>query len=94
MDYEDGYSFTEFRASLHDSQTEGDDLCTEEEVDDIAVVVLFYECSNHSERGETEILEWSGLGSRIEERVEKEGDVCLEEQCAGVVVRGNTLEES
>lgn len=71
---EDGNSLAKLGASLHDSQAERNNLGREEEVDDLRRVVL-YERSNDTKTRQSEILKWSRLGRRIEERVEKKRDM-------------------
>lgn len=71
---EDGDSLAEFRASLHDSQAEWDNLGGEEKVDDIGGVVLD-KGANDAKRGETEVFEGSGLRGCVKEWVEEERDV-------------------
>lgn len=93
LDDEYGDRLAEFRAGLHDAQTEGYDLGAEQEVDDIRVVVLFDQGPDHPERGEAEVLERPGLGGRVEERVQEERDVRLQEERASIVVRCNTLQQ-
>lgn len=93
LDDEDGDRFRQLRTRLHDPKAEGDDFGREEEVDDVAVIVLLDEGSDDAEGGEAEVLERTSLGSRVEEGVEEEGDVGAEEEGAGVVVRGDALEE-
>lgn len=71
---EDGDSLAKFRASLHDSQAERDNLGGEEEVDDFRGVVLD-ERANHTEARESQVFKRPRLGCRVEERVEEERDV-------------------
>jgi hypothetical protein len=57
---EDCHGFAEFRSSFHYSQAERDDLGCEKEIDYFGRIV-FDQCSDHAEGGETEVFEWSGL---------------------------------
>lgn len=51
LDNKDRNCLGQLRASLHDAQAEGNDLCREEKVDDIGIVVLLDESANDTERG-------------------------------------------
>jgi hypothetical protein len=75
LDNEDGNSFAELRASLHDTEAKRDDLRGEEEVDDLGRVIL-NQSTNDTERGQTEVLEGPRFRCSVEERVEEERDVC------------------
>jgi len=75
LDDEDSNRLAEFRAGLHDTQTERDDFGGEEEVDDFAAVV-FDEGADDAEGGEAQVFEGAGFGGGVEEGVEEEGDVC------------------
>lgn len=66
---EDGDGLAELRTSLHDAQTEWNDLRGQEKGDDLRVIRLLDESSNDAERSQSEVLKWSGLGRCIEERV-------------------------
>lgn len=93
LDDENGDRLTELAPRLHDAQAEGDDFRGEQEVDDVAVVVLLDEGANDAERGEAQVLEGPCLARRVEERVQEERDVRLEEEGARVVVRGDALQQ-
>lgn len=71
---EDGDRLAELGPGLHDTETQGDDLGSEEEVDDIRGVILDQR-TNDTERRETEILKRARLGCRIQEGIEEERDV-------------------
>jgi len=68
---EDGHSLAQFRSSLHNAKAERNDLGSEKEIDHIGRIV-FDKRSYDTERCETKVFEWSGLGSRVEERIEEE----------------------
>lgn len=72
---EDGDGLTKLGTSLHDSKAQRDDLCAEEKSDDLRVVRLFDQSSDHSERCETQVLKGTGLGCGVEKRVEEQRDV-------------------
>lgn len=71
----DGNSLAKFRASLHDSEAEGNDLGCEQEVDNFGGVI-FHQSPDDAKTGQPEIFEWARLGRGVEERVEEERDVC------------------
>jgi hypothetical protein len=74
---EDGYSFAELRARLHDAQAERNDLRSQQEVDDLSRVVLD-QSANDTQASQTKILERTRLRSGVQERVEKERNVSFE----------------
>lgn len=72
---ENSNSLAKFRAGLHDTQAEWDNLCCKEKVDDFGGII-FDQCTNDTETGQAEIFEGSRLGGGVEKGVEKQGDVC------------------
>lgn len=89
----DGDSLAKLGSGLHDAQAEGNDFGGQQEVDDLGRIVLD-ERANDTEAGEPEVLERTRFGGGVKERIEIEGNVGVEEQGAGLVVGGHTLEES
>lgn len=71
---EDRDSLAELGSRLHDAKAEGNNLRSEEEVDNIRRVIL-HQRTDDAQRGEAEVLEGTRLGCRVQKRVEKEGDV-------------------
>ena len=71
---EDGDGLAKLRASLHDSKAEGNNLGGKQKVDDVGRVVLD-EGPNDTEASKPQVFKGSRLGRRIEERVEKEGNM-------------------
>jgi hypothetical protein len=71
---ENGHGLAELRSCLHNAQAKRDDLSSQQEVDDFGGIVLD-KGTDDTQRSETEILEWPGLGRGIEKRVEKEGNM-------------------
>ena len=61
---EDCDSLAQLRASLHDAKAQGDDLSRKEEIDNIRGIVLD-QGSNHSQRGQSQIFERSGLRGSV-----------------------------
>lgn len=86
---------------LHDPQTKRDNLRSEEEIDDLGIIGLIDgltagrldKCTNHTQRGEPEVLERSRLRGRVEERIEEQGQICSEKSTSGFRVGGDTLEQ-
>ena len=74
LHYEDGHRLGQLGPGLHDAQTQRDDLGREQEVDHLGGVVLDKR-PDDPQRGEPEVFKGTGLGRRVEERVEEEGDV-------------------
>lgn len=60
LNNEDGNSLAELGASLHDSETEGNYLGSQEEVDNLGGVILD-QSADDTEAGEPEVLERSRL---------------------------------
>jgi len=56
-------------------------------------VVNFDEGADDTQRSESEILKGPALAHGVQEWVQEEGDVCLEEEWAGVLVRSDALKE-
>lgn len=71
---ENSHCLAQLRPSLHDTETERDNLGREEEVDHIRGIVL-HKRTDHAQRSETEIFERTGFGSRIEEGIQEQRDV-------------------
>jgi hypothetical protein len=71
---EDGDRLAQFRTCLHNSKAERDDFGSKEEVDNLGRVILD-QGPDDTEGRQTEVLERPGLGGRVEERVEEEGDM-------------------
>ena len=92
LEDEGGHGLAQLGAALHDPQAERDDLRGQEEVDHLLFVRL-NQGADDAERGETEVLEGSGLADGVEEGVEVEGDVGEQEGRPGVRVRGDTLQQ-
>lgn len=87
LDDKDGDRLGKLAARLHDAEAEWDNLRRQEKVDDIGRVVLD-ESSDYAQGREAEVLKGTGLGRRVEERVEEEGNVCWGESDAGPVSSG------
>lgn len=66
-----GDRLAKLRAGLHDSKTEGDDLCGQKKVDDLRRVVLD-KGADHAEARESKVFEGAALRRRVEERIEIE----------------------
>jgi hypothetical protein len=75
LNNEDSNGFAKFRAGLHDTQAQRNDLCCQEEVDDLGRIVL-HKCTNNTKTGQAKIFEGSRLGGGVEKGVEKQRDVC------------------
>jgi hypothetical protein len=58
LDDKDCHSLAEFRACLHDTKAERDDLGCQEEVDDLGGVILDKRADD-TKRGQAKILEWT-----------------------------------
>lgn len=58
LNNENGHCLAQLRPSLHDAQTERNDLSSEQEVDDLGRIVL-HQRANDAQRCETEIFERS-----------------------------------
>jgi len=71
---ENGNCLAKLRTSLHDTQTQRDDFCRQEEVYNVRGVILD-QCTNDTEGGQSQIFEWSGLGSGVKEWVQEEWDM-------------------
>ena len=71
---EDGHRLAQLRARLHDAKAQRDDLGGQQKVDDLGRVVLDQGADN-AEGCEAEVLEWAGLGCRVEKGVEEERKV-------------------
>ena len=71
---EDSDSLAKFRARLHNSKTEGNNLRCEEEVNDIRRIIL-HEGSDNAKRGKSQVFEWARLRRSVEKRIEEEGNV-------------------
>ena len=80
----------QLRSSFHDPQAKRNDLSLKQEIDDLWVIDLD-EGTDHSKRGQPQILEASSFGDRVEERIEKQRNVSLQKELSGVFVGGNTL---
>lgn len=72
---EDGDGFAELGTGLHDAQAKRDNLGRQEEVDHFRGVVLD-KGANDTKRGQAEILKRSRLGGCVEERIEKQRNMC------------------
>lgn len=67
LDDENGDRLGELCAVLHNPQTEGDNFCSEEEVDDLGIICRvdgfiacrLDECADDTQGGQTEIFEWT-----------------------------------
>lgn len=73
---EDGNRLAKFRACLHDTKAKRDNLCGQEEVDDLGGIVLDQR-ANDAQRRQAEVFERPRLGGRVEEGVEVERNVCF-----------------
>jgi len=71
---EDGDSLAELRTGLHDAEAQRDDFCRQQEVDHLARVVLD-QGADDAKRGQAKVFEGPRLGGRIQEGVQKEGNV-------------------
>lgn len=74
LDNEDGDGLAKFTARLHNTEAQRDDLSREEEVDNIAAVVLDQSADDAKGR-QAEILERSALRGGVEEGIQEEGNV-------------------
>lgn len=74
LDDEYGHRLAQFRASLHDPETEGDNFRRQEEVDHLRRIIL-HESANDPQRRQSQVFKRSGFGCRVEERIEEEGDM-------------------
>ena len=92
MQDEGGHGLGELAALLHDPEAQGDDLCGEEEVDDLLFIGLD-QCSDDAQAGEAEVLEGTGLRDRVQERVQIQRDVGQEEGGARVGVGRHALQQ-
>src|SRR3954463_14561049 len=62
------------RARLHDPKAEWNDLCAEEKIYHLAVVVLD-EGSDDTEGCQAQVFEGAGLGGRVQKWIEEKWDV-------------------
>ena len=74
LEDEGGHRLAQLRPRLHDSQTERNDLCGQQEVDDLLFIRLD-QSSDDSKRGQTKIFKWSGLADCMQEWVQIQWDV-------------------
>lgn len=74
LDDENSNSLRQLGPSLHDSETQRNDLGREKEVDDFGRVV-FDERANDAQARQTEVLEWTRLGRGVQKWVEVERNV-------------------
>lgn len=93
LDDKDGNRLAKLGASLHDPQAEGDNLRRQKEVDDLRRIVLDQR-TNNSQTRKAEVLERSGLGGRVQERVEEERNVSCRVRVSLFVVPETTREGS
>jgi hypothetical protein len=74
-EYCDGLA--ELGASLHNSKTEGDDLCGQQEVDNVGGVVLD-KCSNDTQGCQSQVFEGPRFRGCVQEGVEEERNMGCE----------------
>ena len=77
---------------LHRAEAERDDLRAEKEVDHVRVVHL-HQRADHAQRRQPQVLERPRLGDGVQERVQKQRDVRVQEERAGVGMRRDALQE-
>lgn len=89
---ERGHGLAQLRARLHDAQAQRNDLGGEQEGDHLLLVRLDQR-PNHAQTGQAQVLERTGLGGGVQERVEEERDVRLQEDGTGLGVAGHALQQ-
>mmetsp|Transcript_3380 Transcript_3380/g.13041 ORF Transcript_3380/g.13041 Transcript_3380/m.13041 type:complete len:504 (+) Transcript_3380:120-1631(+) len=92
LDDEGRDGLRQFRSSLHDAQTQRDDLGLQQKVDDVGVVHLD-ERADDAERRQAQVFEGTVLRDRVEERVQVQRHVRVEKQTARLGVRRDALQQ-
>ena len=92
LNNEGGDCSAQLAAGLHDAETQGYYFCSEQEVDDIAVVNL-NKRTNDAQRGQAQVFERPSFADRVEKRIEKQGDVGLQEAGASFRMASDALQQ-
>jgi len=74
LDNEDGDRLAELRTRLHDPKAKRNDLSGEKEVDDLGRIILDQR-TDDAKGSQAEVLEWTRLRRRVEERIKEERNV-------------------
>ena len=72
---EDGHSFAQLGACLHDTQAKRDDFGGQQEINDIRRVIL-HQRTDHTEGGQAQVLERARFRSGIKKWVQKKWNMC------------------
>lgn len=93
MDNEGGDCLAEFSASFHDAQTQRNDFCFDQKVNDSRVVNLD-ESADHTERRQSEVLKAAAFAHSVQKGKSVEVNIGLQKQIPRVFVTGYRLQQS
>ena len=93
MDDKSGDRLAEFGASFHNAQTQRNDFCFDQKVNDSRIVNLD-ECADHTERRQSEVLKAAAFAHSVQKGKRVEVNIGLQKQVPRVFVAGYRLQQS